>query len=165
MPRLQINPRHKALTLVSEFHGWAHEIPVEALLRQQLTSIVTRCKLTSDKTSMKPLGERIRELRDRKDLSVRELAKKIDVSAAFLSDVELGRRHPSDDVLKQIASHLGATLDELKKHDSRPPVEELKRISANNPAMGFALRRVVDEGVSADELLEFLNRPGRSKKK
>jgi transcriptional regulator with XRE-family HTH domain len=107
---------------------------------------------------MKPLGERIRELRDRKDLSVRELAKKIDVSAAFLSDVELGRRHPSDDVLKQIASHLGTTLNELKKHDSRPPVEELKRLSANNPAMGFALRRVVDEGVDADELLEFLNR-------
>lgn len=114
---------------------------------------------------MKPLGERIRELRDGKDLSVRELAKKINVSAPFLSDVELGRRHPSDQVLKVIATHLGTTFDDLQKHDSRPPIEELKRISANNPAMGFALRRVVDEEVSPDELLAFLKHHGRSKKK
>jgi transcriptional regulator with XRE-family HTH domain len=114
---------------------------------------------------MKPLGERIRELRDQHDLSVRELAKKAQVSAPFLSDVELGRRHPSDEVLKMIAISLGTTLEDLKKHDSRPPVQELKRIAANNPAMGFALRRVVDEGVNPDELLEFLKHHGRSKKK
>ncbi len=113
---------------------------------------------------MKPLGERIRELREQKDLSVRELAKKTHISAPFLSDVELGRRHPSDDVLKTIAISLGTSFAELKKHDARPPVEELKRIAANNPAMGFALRRVVDEGVSADELLEFLKHHGRTKK-
>jgi transcriptional regulator with XRE-family HTH domain len=114
---------------------------------------------------MKPLGERIRELREQHDLSVRELAKKIKISAPFLSDIELGRRHPSDEVLKMIATSLGTTLEELKKHDARPPVQELKRIAANNPAMGFALRRVVDEDVSPDELLEFLKHHGRSKKK
>ena len=114
---------------------------------------------------MKPLGERIRELRDAKDFSVRELAKKANVSAPFLSDVELGRRHPSDEVLKLIATALDTTLLELKKHDARPPVEELKRISANNPAMGFALRRVVDEDVNPDELLKFLEHHGRSKKR
>ena len=114
---------------------------------------------------MKPLGERIRELREQKDLSVREFAKKVKVSAPFLSDVELGRRYPSEEVLKVIALALGNSLADLKKHDARPPVEELKRISANNPAMGFALRRVVDEGVNPDELLEFLSRHARSKSK
>lgn len=113
---------------------------------------------------MKTLGERIRELREERDISVRELAKKIKVSAPFLSDVELGRRHPSDDVLKSIASHLGTTTDELKKHDARPPVQELRRLAAADPAMGFALRKVVDEGVSADELLEFLKRHSEKKK-
>jgi transcriptional regulator with XRE-family HTH domain len=113
---------------------------------------------------MKPLGERIRELREQEDLSVRELARKIKVSAPFLSDVELGRRHPSDDVLNTIAVSLGTTLGDLKKHDARPPVQELKRIAANNPVMGFALRKVVDDDVSPDELMEFLNRRGRSKK-
>jgi hypothetical protein len=34
----------------------------------------------------------------------------------------------------------------------------LKRIAAANPAMGFALRQVVDDGVSPEDLLEFLKK-------
>lgn len=112
---------------------------------------------------MKTLGERLRELREQQDISVRELARKLGVSPPFWSDVELGRRHPSDEVLGKAAKLLGATFDELKKHDARPPVQELKRIAAANPAMGFALRQVVDEGVSPEDLLEFLS--SRKKKK
>lgn len=112
---------------------------------------------------MKILGEHIRELREKKDISVRELARQLNVSAAFLSDVELGRRHPSDELLERIASCLDTTAQDLQKYDARPPVQELKRLAANDPAMGFALRRVVDEGVSAKDLLEFLNRHGKKK--
>ena len=113
---------------------------------------------------MKTLGERIRELREQRDLSVRELAKELSLSAPFLSDIELGRRHPSKDVLDRLASILKTTPEDLKKYDARPPVQELKRIAASNPAMGFALRRVVDEKVSPEELLEFLKRHGKGKK-
>jgi len=113
---------------------------------------------------MKTLGERIRELREQQDISVRELAKRIGVSAPFLSDVELGRRHPSPEVLDRLASLLKTTGTDLRKYDARPPVEELKRLSANNPAMGFALRRVVDDEISAEELLEFLRHRKRSKR-
>jgi transcriptional regulator with XRE-family HTH domain len=114
---------------------------------------------------MKTLGERIRELREELDLSVREVAKKLKVSAPFLSDVELGRRHPSEDVLGRLASILKTTTEELKKHDARAPVQELKRLAASNPAMGFALRKVVDEGVSPEDLLKFLEHRGRDRKK
>ena len=107
---------------------------------------------------MKALGERIRELRDERDLSVRELAKRIHVSPPFLSDVELGRRHPSNEVLRRLACELDTTVADLQRHDARPPVQALKRIAASNPAMGFALRKVVEEGVSAEELLKFLNK-------
>ena len=106
---------------------------------------------------MKVLGERIRELREEQDRSVRELAKRTHVSPPFLSDVELGRRHPSNEVLRRLACELETTVADLQKYDARPPVQELKRIAASNPAMGFALRKVVEEGVSAEELLEFLN--------
>ena len=42
----------------------------------------------------KTLGVRIRELRDQRDLSLREFARRLgDVSAAHLSDIELGRRY------------------------------------------------------------------------
>ena len=81
------------------------------------------------------------------------------VSAPFLSDVELGRRHPSEEVLARVAKKLDATVEELKKHDSRAPVQELKRIVANDPKMGFALRQVVDEGVSAEDLLRVSPTP------
>jgi transcriptional regulator with XRE-family HTH domain len=114
---------------------------------------------------MKTLGERIRELREKLDWSGRELAKKLKVSAPFLSDIELGRRYPSDEVLERLASLLETTADDLKKHDARPPVQELKRIAANNPAMGFALRKVIDQGVSPEQLLTFLEGHSRRKKK
>src|SRR5882724_9552178 len=97
---------------------------------------------------IRTLGERIRELREAKDLSLREFAKKLGgLSAAFLSDVELGRRHPSDAVLISMARVLDTTVEELKQHDSRPPVEELKRLSAKDPAYGFAFRKLVDKDV------------------
>jgi transcriptional regulator with XRE-family HTH domain len=110
------------------------------------------------------LGERIRELREEKDISVRELAKRIGKSAPFVSDIELGRRHPSDDVLKELADRLGTTVEDLRSHDARAPVQELKRKAASDPAMGFALRRIVDQGVTPGELLEFLDKRQRGKK-
>ncbi len=107
---------------------------------------------------MKTLGDRIRELREHQDLSVRELARRIGVSAPFMSDVELGRRHPSGDVLEKIASVLATKAGELNKYDTRAPLQELKRLATNDPAMGFALRRVVDQGITSEELLEFLKK-------
>jgi transcriptional regulator with XRE-family HTH domain len=113
---------------------------------------------------MKTLGEKIKELREKKDFSVRELARQLKISAAFLSDMELGRRHPSDEIMLRLADRLDSTLEELQKCDARPPVQELKRIAASDPAMGFALRRVVDEGVTSKELLDFLNQIEKKKK-
>ena len=46
------------------------------------------------------LGQRLRELREQKDLSLRDLAKKVEgSSAAHLSDIEFGRRFPSPELL------------------------------------------------------------------
>ena len=105
---------------------------------------------------MKPLGEHLRELRESKDLSVRELAKRLRLSAPFLSDVELGRRHPSDEVLSRLARELDTTVTELRRHDARAPILELRRIAANNPVMGFALRQVVEDEIDPADLLRYL---------
>ncbi len=105
----------------------------------------------------KTLGQTIRELRESKDLSGRELAKKVDVSAAFLSDVELGRRHPSDETLVKIAHFLGHPVGQLRALDTRPAVEEIRRLAASDPAYGFAFRQLVDKQLSAEALLELVN--------
>ena len=115
---------------------------------------------------MKTLGDRIRELRGEKDVSLRELAKKLGLSAAFLSDVELGRRYPSGKVLTRIARELGEKEEELRSHDTRAPLEGLKRLTQLNPAYGIALRKVVNGKVSAEDLMRLASeKPKRKKKK
>lgn len=105
---------------------------------------------------IKSLGEHIRGLRDAQDVSLREFARKLKITAAHLSDVELGRRFPSDALLEAIARGLGVPFDELQAHDSRPPVEDLKRRAEADPSFGFALRKLVEHEISTEELLRLI---------
>ena len=111
------------------------------------------------------LGGRIRELREEKDISLREFARKLgDVSAAHVSDIELGRRFPSDSLLQRMASVLPVPVEDLKNYDSRPPVEELKRLASADTAFGVALRTLVDKEVSPEDILRLTRRkPDREK--
>src|SRR2546425_11264362 len=102
---------------------------------------------------MKTLGATIRELRDSRDLSLREFAKKLSVSPAHVSDIEKDRRNPSDALLKEIARLLGVHFEDLQKLDRRAPVEDLKRIASQNPTFGFALRKLAEKDVTAEEIL------------
>jgi transcriptional regulator with XRE-family HTH domain len=79
-------------------------------------------------------------------MSLRELAKKLDISAVFLSDVELGGRYPSKRVLTQIAHELDVKLEKLENYDTRP-VEEIRRRAQADPAFGLALRKVMDRTI------------------
>jgi len=45
------------------------------------------------------LGQWLHELRDKADLSLRELARKVGISSPFLSDIDLGRIFPSEEIL------------------------------------------------------------------
>lgn len=114
---------------------------------------------------MKTLGERIRELRESRDISLRELARKLELTAPFLSDVELGRRYPSAKVLMQIAQKLHVTPSELQSHDSRPPLEDMKRRAEQEPAFGFALRQVMESEIPTDRLLELVKKAKAKKRK
>lgn len=113
----------------------------------------------------KTLGQRIRELREQKDSSLRDFAKNLGVSAAFLSDIELGRRYPSEKVLLSIAQKLDTTIEDLRKYDTRPPVEDLKRLTVSNPLYGVAFRKVIDRKISAQDLINFADKKSKRKKK
>jgi transcriptional regulator with XRE-family HTH domain len=112
---------------------------------------------------MEGIGPFIRQRRDELDLSLRELAKRLDCSPAFISDIELGRRHPSDKVLMEIAKILKVKVEELRKMDVRAPIDEIKRVTQDDPTYALAFRTVIDN-VSADELLEFARRKREEKK-
>src|SRR5579862_2937175 len=115
-------------------------------------------------TLMEGIGPYIRRRRDELDLSLRELAKKLDCSPAFISDIELGRRHPSDKVLTEIARILKVKVEELRKMDVRAPIDEIKRITQDDPTFALAFRTVIDKKISADELLEFIKKKEEEKK-
>jgi ribosome-binding protein aMBF1 (putative translation factor) len=60
-----------------------------------------------------PLGDRLREERSERGLSLRELARRLDVSASLVSQIETGKIQPSVRTLYAMVSELGVSLDEL----------------------------------------------------
>jgi transcriptional regulator with XRE-family HTH domain len=106
--------------------------------------------------AMKTLGDRIRELREGKDLSLREFAKKLDdISPAHISDIENNRRFPSLSLLKLMARALDVDVEDLQKFDLRPPMGDLKRIARQNPALGIALRTITEKNISAQDIIDL----------
>jgi transcriptional regulator with XRE-family HTH domain/quercetin dioxygenase-like cupin family protein len=59
------------------------------------------------------VGSRVREERLRQRIGVRELARRVGVSASLISQVELGKASPSVGTLYAIVNELGLSLDEL----------------------------------------------------
>lgn len=105
---------------------------------------------------MTPLGDKLRSLRDQHDMSLREFARKLgDISAAHISDIENGRRNPSPDLLCKMANVLMVHVEELEKLGAGLPIDELRDAVRREPALGFALRKVAEQGITAEELLNF----------
>jgi transcriptional regulator with XRE-family HTH domain len=113
---------------------------------------------------METLGTFIRRKREAKDISLREFARRIGVSAAFVSDIELGRRYPSEEFLAKIADELEVEIEELRKLDTRVPVEDIKKMAEADPAFGLAFRTLVDRKVKAEDLLDWARHQAKPRK-
>ena len=79
--------------------------------------------MTSAATGATPvqLGQAIRAVREERGLSLRELARRVNVSPSFVSQVELGKANPSVGTLYSLVSVLGTTLDDLMGDASDDP--------------------------------------------
>ncbi len=105
----------------------------------------------------KTIGQRIREIRDGKKISLRDFAIKIKLSPAFVSDVELGRRYPSEEIIQKMASALGVRPTELNAYNPKPVVEEIKRRSLQaDPELGFLMRGKLKTDKDFDDLKKYL---------
>jgi transcriptional regulator with XRE-family HTH domain len=113
------------------------------------------------------MGQRLREMREHAGLSLREVAKAAKISAPFLSDVELGRRFPTNETLALIAQKLRASADDLKKHDHRSALANLKRLAEGSPSLAAAVRALVDQvesgNLTPDELAAKLRQVSNTK--
>jgi mannose-6-phosphate isomerase-like protein (cupin superfamily)/DNA-binding XRE family transcriptional regulator len=59
------------------------------------------------------LGQALRTTRERREMSLRELARRVNVSPSFVSQIELGKANPSVGTLYSLVTALGITLDDL----------------------------------------------------
>jgi transcriptional regulator with XRE-family HTH domain len=65
-----------------------------------------------------PLGQRLRDERDRRGMGLRELARRLDVSPSLVSQIETGKVQPSVRTLYAMVSELGVSLDEMFVRES-----------------------------------------------
>lgn len=78
------------------------------------------------------LGERLRARRAEVGISLRELARRVEVSASLVSQIETGKVHPSVTTLYAIISELGGSLDEMLFGDG-PATSDLMPVPAMGP--------------------------------
>lgn len=78
---------------------------------------------------MNVLGQRIRSLRESKNLNQLELARILNISNTTLSQYESGQRIPSDDIKIQIAEYFNTTIDYLLgRTDIKNPEDKIKNL-------------------------------------
>jgi transcriptional regulator with XRE-family HTH domain len=66
------------------------------------------------------VGAQLRVKRRESGMSLRELARRLDVSASLVSQIETGKSQPSVRTLYAIATELGLSLDEMLERGGRP---------------------------------------------
>lgn len=71
---------------------------------------------------MATVGDRIREIREKRNMTQEQLAKAARISKGFLSDVENNKRNVSSETLLRIANCLGASVDYLLKGETKENV-------------------------------------------
>ncbi len=73
---------------------------------------------------MATTGDRIREIRERKNMTQDQLAEKAKLSKGFLSDVENNKKNISSQFLLKIANALGASVDYLLKGEMKERTQQ-----------------------------------------
>lgn len=111
----------------------------------------------------KTLGDVIREARTPKG-SLREYAKKLDITPSYLSDIENDRRVPAEDVLRRIAELLELDFDDLMARAGRFG-EDADRYMRKHPTAGVLFRQLSDSNLAEDDLAKLLKKAEELAKK
>ena len=109
----------------------------------------------TSKASKPTLGQQIRDARVAAGLSLRALARQLEVAPSYMNDIENDRRVPSEAVLLRIASTLDLDPDRLLAAAGRVGENAQEYIKAN-PTAGVLFRRVSDAGLDETGLKRLL---------
>lgn len=141
----------------------SNSFPTQALQKRS-----TLFAMSANIRNMKPpaLGQEIRRLRTEAGITLRGLAATVEVSAAHLSDIEHGRRRPSEALLRKIARALrkaGATFESLE-HLATGLDADTREWAASTPGVRKLLRTLRQSGRHPLEILPVLEKAVRRKR-
>src|SRR5947209_6023125 len=90
------------------------------------------------------VGSRLRQERERRGVSLRELARRVGVSPSLVSQIELDRVNPSVSTLYALVTELGMTMSAV--FGDAEPVERVVRLSSGSDGVleGPEMRRVIN---------------------
>lgn len=113
-----------------------------------------------------PISQRLKELRQERDMSVADLAETSDVSRPYIWQIESGRRqNPGAEKLQKLSSALGVTIADLIGSAQGIPEEALEEVPASLKA--FVRGRGKKHGVRREdvEMMKGIHFRGRRPKK
>ena len=114
-----------------------------------------------DGKSTLPFGRRLRELRQAKRLSQRDLAQQVSIDFTYLSKIENNRADPpSDDVIRSLAQALDADPEEMLALAAKVSQKELRKTVAEDPRVGVLFRKLQSGSLSRDQIGRMLRISG-----
>lgn len=97
------------------------------------------------------IGEKIKELRQDKKMSLSELAEKANVAKSYLSSIERNlQTNPSIQFIEKISNVLGVSVNELIQEEQSDPIESL------DDEWKTIVKEAMNSGVSKDQFREYL---------
>ncbi len=107
----------------------------------------------SERAGLPAVGSHIRNRRQSLELSVRELARRVGLSASLISQIERGKATPSVATLYAITNELGLSLDELFSEgaDASPPAAAVGALAEAAAGLRRAEVRTRGNGAGPDD--------------
>ncbi|WP_047984492.1 helix-turn-helix domain-containing protein [Ornithinibacillus californiensis] len=97
------------------------------------------------------IGEKIKQLRKEKKMSISELAEKANVAKSYLSSIERNlQSNPSIQFIEKISAVLGVSVNELINTNDSVELEDLDGEWLN------IVKEAMESGVSKEEFKNFL---------
>ncbi|WP_322354451.1 helix-turn-helix transcriptional regulator [Dehalococcoides sp.] len=112
---------------------------------------------------VKTLGDRVRDTRIQQEKSLRQLAKDLNVTPSYLSDIENNRRVPAEAVLLKISQVLKLNFNELMSLAGRFG-EKAEKYVRRQPMAVQLFRRIAEENLDEEKLKRLLDQVEKEKR-
>lgn len=107
---------------------------------------------------MNTFGEKLKKMRNDKNLSIRELAKRSGTSHPYLSQLETGKRNPpKPEMIKKLSDGLNVNFYELMTLAGYYDEKEAKLMSKTNEALNVMRNMDKQKGTGEIELPQHIN--------